>query len=284
MDLKPTMNLAVANRLFSGWTRWTQATCPRSPYVYFRISFAATWLLYDVLDLALGGTQGFFWGVPSPSVHRGIFVAQLLLIGLETGLLFGLLARWLAFALFLVRLYEASLFPLNDFLYFCVAALLLSQCDCGNGSLTENVPAWPREVFVLQTSWIYFSTALLKLNSYFLSGGDLYVRQNYLASALHWPYPAFYEHWISTLVGNALLAWAGVAAEISMAGLLLAWWFYPAHRRRLHLAVFSLALAIHGFGAIALNVFFFGASMFLQVALFTYVPLRKAPATFSAEK
>jgi hypothetical protein len=105
---------------------------------------------------------------------------------------------------------------------------------------------------------MYFATALLKTSSVWLSGGHLYVRHQYLSAAWPWPYPAPFRALVSTLAGNALLARAGLLGEFAMAALL-----FRRGPRRLALA---LALALHGYAALALNVWFFGASMVAMIA------------------
>jgi len=242
----------------------------RRPLIRLRIAFALIWLIYDGLDVYWGATHTILLSdVPIPS----LLWTQCFLILTELFILVGFKPRFFALIAFLLRAIEFQIFPLNDFLYFCVSALLLSQCDCSSerGSDLKLIPAraWPRNIFVLQLAWIYFSSALLKLNPSFLSGGDLFVRQNYTFAAFNWPYPQFYRIWISSLSGNAVLAWVGVAAEFSLAFTLLAWLKRPQHRSRLRILAVGLALGIHGFSALSLNVFFFGASLLAQVWFLT---------------
>ena len=251
---------------------WVERSAPTTGVVAFRIAFAAIWLTYDVADLALEATQRYRWTVGLIPAPRLLPALQLALIACELGLLLGRRARSFALAACGLRAVEASLFALNDFLAYCVLSLCLSQTDCESGpESTATGRAWPRDVLVLQAAWIYFASALLKLNVDFLSGGDLFVRQRYLASILHWPYPALYVRWISTPAGNAGLAWLAVLAELTLALVLLGWWLRPSLRAGLHRAALGLALAIHGFAALALNVFAFGATMVALVACAPYV-------------
>lgn len=251
----------------SAWGRWTAATCPRRPLVRFRIAFAAIWLVYDLLDLIYAGTAREFWAVPNRGIPHKLAIVQILLIAFEALLLLGWRPRITALAAFAVRTYESTFLPLNDFFYFCIIALILSQSDCENGD--EPAAAWPRDLLVLQAAWIYFASSLLKLNAPFLSGGDLYVRQNYLATALSWHYPDFYLAWISTLAGNAVLAWGAVSAEMSLSLVLFGWWWFPARAHRFRAAAIVLAVAVHGFAAATMNVYFFGMSLVAQIVLLT---------------
>jgi hypothetical protein len=247
------------------WNRWLSATCPREGFIYFRVAFATIWLIYDLLDVSVGGARGFFWSVLDPGVFDRLLACQVFLIICEVGLITGRKTREFAFAAFLARSYQSYMFPLNDFLYYSVAALILSQCDC-EGPKSEPARAWPRDVFILQMAWMYFATALLKLSPTFLSGGDLYVRQNYMG-ANGWPYPQFYRNWVSFLPHDAELAWLGIAGEFTLAILLFSWWYFPKYRTRLKQASTVMALAIHAFGIVFLNVFFFSLSMVVSVVL-----------------
>jgi hypothetical protein len=233
------------------------------------VSFASIWLIYDLLDFWLGGTQKCLWSFGAPGPAAAISAAQVALIASEAALLTGRATGAIALVNFFARIVEVYVFPLNDFCYAAISSLILTRCDCRAGGSRE-APAWPRDVFLLQTAWIYAATALLKLNPFFLSGGDFFVRQNYLATALDWPYPAFYRTWIGTVSANALLAWAAVVAEAGLAGLLVAWWLRPRWRPRLRPLALALVIGIHGFAAATANVFFFGASMVAQVYWLTY--------------
>ncbi len=222
--------------------------------------------------------QKNLWFLRVPISHQLVSGLQIILILCEIGLLLGWRPRMMAFVAFLARGYFSYLFPFNDYLYFTVVALLLSVSECEEARKGESLPnqvlAWPRDVLVLQTAWIYFAAALFKLGPNFISGGDLYVRQNYAAEVLPLPFPEFYRSFISTLSGNAILAWSGIFVEASIAMVLVAWWWFPEYRRKLRFAAIAIAIGIHGYAALFLNVFFFGASMLAQVVLLTYEPTR----------
>ncbi|MBI3295751.1 MAG: hypothetical protein HYZ71_13580 [Deltaproteobacteria bacterium] len=252
------------------WRRWVGETTDHNPYIALRIGFALVWLTYDLMDLFYGGTQGVLWLVPDQTFHRAIQLSQLGVIFCEVGLLIGWRARWFAVGALLARGLEAYIFPLNDFLYYCVSVFLLAQSECSNADRGKAVRIWPRDVFVIETAWIYLSTALMKVNTEFLSGGDLYVRQNYLATARDWWFPDLYRQWIAALSHNAILAWMGVIGEAALGAVLVAWWFWPRHRRVFFLAALGLTSAIHAFGAAMCNVFFFSASMIVQVGCLTH--------------
>ncbi len=220
---------------------------PGEPTAPFVRAFCAIWLAYDVLDVLTHGSEAITGAYASRSAAR-------LLLGLQLGLVVceaaGLAVRRYRLPLAgvaVLRTAEAvACFHLNDFYACALTAAILA------------VDVWPRSILRWQTAWIYFATALLKLNTGWLSGGHLYVRHQYLAVVQHWPYPGFYRRWVDTLPGNAWLAWAGVALEFALTLLLAC-----GARRRWTLPV---AAGIHLFGALAMNVWFFGASMIAQVA------------------
>ena len=253
------MTPTVTNR------NWITLETPLRPLVLFRNTFAAIWLLYDLIDLVTGQTQN--WSLVTQGFPvTGLRISLCVLIACEAGLLLGWRPRTMAFCAFLARGFEAWIFGLNDFYYFSVAALILTQFDY------EKPRAWPRDVLILQTAWIYFASALLKASQPFLSGGYYFVRQNYVAAVLPLPFPDFYRSFISTLQGNSVLAYATVVSEMSLALTLIAWWAWPDRRVRLRIVAIALAVGIHGFAACTADVFFFGASLVAQIALLTYEP------------
>lgn len=256
----------MSSAVLNGFHEWIRARTARRPLVLFRIIFAAVWLTYDLIDVSMGETFKQIWFLRAPVEPRWIIDAQVVLIVCEVGLLLGWRARWFAFAAFLARSVESWFYPLNDFLYYSVTALILSLCDCEKAPL--NAPealAWPRDLLVLQTAWIYSASAIFKLNPDFLSGGDLFVRQNYTASILPIPYPGWYLELISHLEVSRALAWLGVGGELMLGVLLFLWWWWPERRRFSRVPVWVLAASIHGCALFTLNVFFFSVSMLAQV-------------------
>jgi len=229
---------------------------PRAQVVLFVRTFAGLWLAYDVLDVAVHGTAAISGAYASRGATWLLLALQLALIGSElAALLLRRPFRALG-AMAAARAAEAIFsFHLNDFFSCALTAAILAQ-------LAEESPgyfrAWPREVLRWQTAWIYLATALLKLNTGWLSGGNLLVRHRYLETVQGWPYPEIYRRWAFGPPGSACLAWAGLLAEVTLA-LLLA----IGARRRWTVAI---AVCIHAFGALAMNVWFFGAAMVLQVA------------------
>ena len=171
----------------------------------------------------------------------------------------------------MARAAEAYFYPLNDFFFFIAIVLILSLSDCDSKHRNKSAPAWQREVLVLQLAWIYFATAVMKLGPSFISGGDLYVRQNYLASFLNWPYPTWYRSFVATLFGNSILSWTAITLELTLSAVLFAWVFDFGRRRTFRLFAVLLVVAIHGFAALTTNVFFFGANMIAAVVLLTHV-------------
>src|SRR6185295_17654040 len=110
---------------------------------------------------------------------------------------------------------------LNDFYYFIVVALLLSQLPTG-WRRRRPIPRWVRDALRWQTAWIYLATGALKLNTAWLSGGHLRVRHAYLAEVVGWPYPRALVPWLSHLGVNAGLAWTAAIAEIALGALIVA--------------------------------------------------------------
>jgi hypothetical protein len=245
---------------------WVTKTTSNKSLIYFRMAFAGIWLIYDLIDIWTSATLKIIWFYHLPVPANLVFGLQILLITFEIGLLLGWYPRTLAFGAFLARAYFASFFTLNDFFYFSIAALLLSVSD-SSGSVKEpkQVLAWPRDLFILQTGWIYFASAFLKLNPAFLSGSDLLVRNRYAISVLPIYYPEFYRSLVSSLSGNSFLSWCAVIMEMSLALSLFSWLLFPAQRKKLHYLALALAIGIHVYAAYGLNVFFFGASMIAQV-------------------
>ncbi len=253
---------------------WSEATCPRRSLTYFRRAFAAVWLTYDIIDICFHRTEIYLWSIGAPSFHDSLTICQGILIVSGIALLIGWQSRWFFLFAFAARLIEAWHYPINDYLYYCAVTLILTQCDTENLGKDPNPSTklglqWPRNLLIFQTAWIYLSSAFMKLNPSFLSGGDLYVRQNYLATALSWYYPAFYKSWISGLHGNAILAWMTIVVETILPMVLVAWIYLPQSRKLLRVVAVVLVFGIHGMGAFALNVYFFGASLFAQIFCLT---------------
>ncbi len=254
----------------SSFKRWSIKTTSNKSLIYFRIVFASIWLIYDLIDVSTSETLKISWFYHLPVPANFTIGLQIFLITLEIGLLLGWYPRTLAFGVFLARASFAYFFTLNDFFYFSAAALLLSVSDSGGlPKKTKQVLAWPRDLFILQTGWIYFASSLLKLNPAFLSGSDLFVRHNYEISVLPIYYPEFYRSFVSTLWGNSILSGFAVVMEMSLALTLFSWFLFPTQRKKLHCLALILVIGIHGYAAYAFNVFFFGASMIAQVGFFS---------------
>jgi hypothetical protein len=248
---------------------WAQRETAAAPLVRFRVAFASIWLLYDVLDVTLSGTARLHnWAAPSAplglvAIQLGLIVGEALMVLGAPGA-FVAPATLMAAALRGVEWY--AYFPLNDFAYCALTALILAHVSAPGGALrmpasAAQTPRWPRDVLVLQAAWIYFATGALKLNPEWLSGRHLFVRLQYLHEALGWHYPVTVLRCADSLPCDATLAILGVVAELTLAALLV---LRP--RRRI---VAPLAVAIHAFGALATNVWFFGPSLVAQVAFLT---------------
>ena len=229
----------------------------RRDVAWFVRSFCGIWLAYDVLDVLLHGTESISGAFLAPGRARALLVVRACLVASEAAGLVLRRSRLPLAAIAALRALEAIVFlHLNDFYCCAITALILAQLAAAPDG--DRLVAWPKHVLRWQTAWIYFATALLKLNAGWLSGGHLFVRHQYLAVVQRWPYPDAYRHLVDTLAGNAWLARAGVTLELALAVLVAL-----GARRRFTV---PLAAGIHLFGALAMNVWFFGASMVAQVA------------------
>jgi len=252
--------------LVTDFKNWCQTEIPARPLRALRNAFAAIWLVYDLIDLTTGQTakNAFILGMNlDPNWLKS---SQVITILCEVGILLGWQSRWFLLGACVSRAWLGTIYSLNDFLYFTVVALLLAQADCDAG--VEMTPRWPRDLLLLQTTWMYFCSSLLKMNPDFLSGGDLYARGNYVARALPFFYPKFYVSWLGHMSFDSALAWTAVAIELLLAILLLLL-TCRFHNRGLRNLILVLTLAVHIFAAYAYNVFFFGASLIAQVYFLT---------------
>lgn len=245
--------------------RWFDHEIDAPGLLWFRSVFGLVWLTYDLCDLLCAGTAiCSYW--PS-SVFGAPYSLQLLQLGLiacEVAMIRGSYAVGAPLLAAALRAVEAYWFLwLNDFYYFIVVALLLSQVPPGAAwkkrPAAARLPGWVRDALRWQTAWIYLATGTLKLNTAWLSGGHLQVRQAYLAEVVGWPYPRALVPWLTHLPVNAGLAWAAAVSELTL-GVLVAMG-RPAP------VILALAAGIHAYGALGTNVWFFGASMVAQVAL-----------------
>jgi hypothetical protein len=243
---------------------WTEAEGDLTGVIYFRRAFAAIWLIYDLVDLSQSQILNNMVILGVQIDHHFLQGSQVTVICFELGMLIGLWPRLSAFGAFAARAAIAWRFQFNDYLYFCVITLILSQCDIKSRKI------WPRDVLVLQTAWIYLASAILKLNPSFLSGGDLFVRQNYLATVLPLPYPDFYRALVANLHFDAGLAALTVFTEIALPTLLLAWWLFPWRRKMLRRIAILAAACMHLYAAYFLDVFFFGLSLVAQIFFLTW--------------
>ena len=257
------MRLSAIENIQSRFRNWVAETCDQTPLIYFTRVFAAIWLVYDAIDLSQSQILTNFWFMGAPIQPQLVIASQIGVIVCEVGMLIGFYPRLFALGAVIARAALAVKFPLNDYSYFCVTALILSQCKFAERK------AWPRDILVLQTAWIYFTSAILKMNPSFFRGGDLYVRQNYVAAVLPFPYPSFYRNWIADIHNDALMAGLGIAIELLLAGTLFFWWRLTWRRGVFRGLSILLAASVHLYAAYALNVFFFGASILAQVIFMT---------------
>jgi len=239
------------------------------PLFYFGKAFAGIWLVYDLVDMVAKGTQSFLLLGGHGELVNQLTLTQVALIAIQAAWLFGFHPRAMAGLAAGVRFFELSFYSLNDFRYYWVICTILAVSDAQRHPSRGPAPAWGRDVLVLQTAWIYLASAILKMNPPFLSGGSLFVRQNYMLHALNWPFPAFYQKAMASLPFNSVLCWVGAVGEVVLPCLLVAWVFFPKRRPLWRKLALLLMFSIHGFAAAALNVYFFGVSLLVQVSLLT---------------
>lgn len=259
------MNDAVAAR----FARFCAATEPVRELRVFVTAFFAIWALYDILDALFKGTASAFW-LSDPRSASIITTLQFALIVVQiaavvltiNGRLGSVFCRALIAAAALLRAVESfGFFGLNDFYYYCITAFILVQFHVEGLRAT----VWPRRVLLYQTAWMYLATALLKMNPAWLSGDHLWVRFGYVTGTLHLSGP--WAGVLSDMRVDRALALFGSCMEFAMGIALLL--------RAPRWACLSLAVAIHGFAALTVNVFFFGASMIAQVWFVSRASSRK---------
>ncbi|HXX67100.1 MAG TPA: hypothetical protein VEK07_07960 [Polyangiaceae bacterium] len=259
------------------FARWIGARSDGRPLAAFRRAFAAIWLAYDAVDVVWGMTERSRGWFPHPRDGR-LVLLQLALVASGTMLVLGKRIWTFGLTAAVARGLEALFFfPLNDFYYGSVMYLLVAHSDGGpcaaHGRLQEppderRAPKWVHDVLLLEMAWIYLATATLKLSPDWLGGGHLFVRTQYLALGLGWPYPAFVAHALGNLAVDAALAKVAVGLELALATVLVA-------RGPYWLGV-TLAVTIHAVGALLTNVWFFSASMIAGVVFLLPRPPSRA--------
>jgi Vitamin K-dependent gamma-carboxylase len=247
------------------FARWLDAEDSDDAVGRYRRFFAALWAVYDALDLSCGFTErSRNWFPHERSLDLALLQGSLVVIGI---MLFRGKRVWpfgmLACA---ARTVEAlGFFRLNDFCFGSIVYALLAHSD-GGPFASGRRPKWVREALRLQIAWVYLATAFLKLSPAWLGGGHLFVRTQYLARAMAWPYPAPLARALAHLAFDAVLAQMGAVLEFALGAVLIAGGPY-------WLGV-GLGIAIHSFGALLANIWFFSATMVATVVL--VLPRREA--------
>jgi hypothetical protein len=227
--------------------------------------FAGLWLVYDLIDSLAGGIEhAREWMPHPPSLTLAVVHAVLLACGVQlvrdrSPFVYGLISAG-------ARLVETSQYGLNDFYYYALLMLLMAHGD-GGPFETGKKPLWVRHALLAQLAWIYFATAVLKLNADWLGGGQLLARTEYLVLGFDWPFPSFVRHALQSTRFCAVLSSMAVGAELLLA-------FVLAARRPYWLGVL-LVTGIHGFAMVMTNVWFFSVSNIVAVTLL--LPRRSLP-------
>jgi hypothetical protein len=267
--------MSAASTALERFERWLDAEDDGPAVAIFRRVFAAIWVLYDVIDLGWGMTERARVWFPHDR-SPGLVALQCVLVVSGASLALGRSIWVSGMVAAVARTAQAFLFfSLNDFFFASVVYLLLAHSDGGPfarepsgtgaaGAASARGPAgkrprWVRDALIAQLGWIYLATGVLKLNPDWLDGGQLFVRTQYLAASHGWPYPAVLSRAMTSLAFDSTLSKVGAASEIALGATMLA-------RGPYWLAV-ALALAIHAFGALVTNVWFFPASMAAGVVL-----------------
>jgi hypothetical protein len=238
------------------WLDAEEAPRDRGKVVLFRQIFAGVWLLYDAIDAIGGMTERQRIWFPHPRDPHLLWL-QVLLVVCGAMLVVGRSVWLFGVAAAALRGVEAfRFFALNDFFFGTVIYLLLAHSD-GGPFAGGRRPRWVRDTLIAQFAWIYLATGLLKLNPDWLGGGHIFVRTQYLWTSHGWPYPAPLENLLAGMTADAWLARLGATFELTL-GVVM------AIRRPYWLAA-GLVLAVHSFGAMLTNVWFFSASMIAGV-------------------
>ena len=228
--------------------------------------FAGVWLVYDVVDTLAGGIEHARDWMPHSvsftlaATHLVLVACGIQLVRDRQPFVWGLIAVG-------ARYVETYQYGLNDFYYYMLVMLLLAH---GDGAPFEKgkKPLWVRHALLAQLGWVYFATALLKLNADWLGGGQLFARTEYLVRGFDWPYPSFVHHAFQSMHFCAILACVAVLGELLLACVLSA-------RRPYWLGVL-LVVGIHTFAILVTNVWFFSVSNIVAVTLL--LPRRSLPA------
>lgn len=222
-----------------------------------RRAFAGVWLVYDVVDTLAGGIEHARNWMPHP---RSLALALTHLLLVACGIQLVRDRRPFAFGLIAVgaRFVETYFYGLNDFFYYMLMMLLMAH---GDGGLFEKgkKPLWVRDALLAQLGWVYFATAVLKLSTDWIGGGQLFARAEYLVRGFDWPYPSLLQRGLQSQHFCAILARVAVVGELLLAFVLWA-------RRPYWLGV-ALVVGIHVFAMIVTNVWFFSVSNIVVVTL-----------------
>lgn len=219
--------------------------------------FAGVWLAYDVVDTLAGGIEHACNWMPHPAsftlvaTHLVLVVCGVQLVRDQRPFAYGLMAAG-------ARLIETYQYGLNDFYYYALMMLLFAHGDGGPFEKGKK-PLWVRHALLAELSWIYFATAVLKLNTDWLGGGQLFARTAYAVRGFDWPYPSFVRHAFQSLRFCAVLAYIAVIGELLLA-------FVLSARRPYWLGV-ALVVGIHVFAMVVANVWFFSVSNIVAVIL-----------------
>ncbi|HTB76110.1 MAG TPA: HTTM domain-containing protein [Polyangiaceae bacterium] len=252
--------MSAASIALERFERWLASEDDGPAVAIFRSVFASIWVVYDVIDLGWGMTERSRVWFPHDR-SAGLMALQCVLIVSGATLALGRHV-WISGMIGAVARTAQALifFSLNDFFFASVVYLLLAHSDGGPfASEPARRPRWVRDALIAQLGWIYLATGVLKLNPDWLDGGQLFVRTQYLVTSHGWPYPAALTRAMTSLAFDSTLSKIGAASEIALGVAMLA-------RGPYWLAV-ALAVAIHAFGALVTNVWFFPASMAAGVVL-----------------
>src|SRR4051794_25072089 len=133
--------------------RWLDHEVDDPGLLRFRSAFGAVWLAYDLCDLLCAGTATVsWWPAGALGAPCSLIALQLGLVACEAMMVRGACAVAAPLAAAALRGLVAYWFlRLNDFYYFIVVALLLSQVP--PGWRRRPLPGWVRDALRWQTAF-----------------------------------------------------------------------------------------------------------------------------------
>ena len=205
--------MSAATTALDRFERWLDAEDDGEAVATFRRVFAAIWVVYDVIDLALGDDRALARLVPArprsqarrppggARCERRRPRARPVRLGLGHDRRRG--ARR-------PRPSSSSRSTTSSSRRSCTCSWRTRRGVRLPGDVARRAsgrrPRWVRDALIVQFGWIYVATGVLKLNPDWLDGGQLFVRTQYLAISHGWPYPEALSRAFTSLAFDAKLS------------------------------------------------------------------------------